>query len=107
MPEPMVLAQGCISLDRTPTQIAVPIDHVPVFIRNDSVFATDPPDIAVFEKPNIGEDQRVRLVRPQLLDDASKIVDVTSAAGAIEPELLQLTVYLYQFVEFGRVILVI
>src|SRR6202030_3183005 len=98
MPEPMILSQRRIRLNRPPTQIAVPVDDIPVLVRDDSVFVPHPANIAILKKRHICEYERVRLQHAQLLHDAWKVVDMSATAGAVQPELLELTIPLRQFV---------
>src|SRR5208282_161261 len=83
------------------------VNHIPVLVRDHSIFVPHPTDVAVVKQPNIGKYQSVGLVSAKLLDDAGKVVDVTAAARAVEPKFLEISVALYQFVEFGSVILIV
>src|SRR5207248_8024216 len=107
MPEPMSLVQRRIGLDGPPAQIPVPVNHVPVLVKNFSVFVPDPTNFTVFEQTSIGEDERVRLIRTQLLYEAREVVNMPGAAGAIEPELDQLPIVLRKLRQLRDVIVVI
>src|SRR5579863_3229039 len=99
MPEPMFLSEGRVGLCWTPAHVSMAIDDVPVIVRNFAFLIPCPANVAIFEKPDIGKDERVRLVGAQLFDDAGKVVDMPGAAGPIEPELLKRSVSLSQFIE--------
>lgn len=82
----MILAYLSVCFDGSPPQEPMAVDHIPVLIRDDSVFISNPPDIAIIEERDISKNQSVGLVGAEFLDDAWKIVDVSRAPGAIEPE---------------------
>src|SRR5580698_8368732 len=107
MPEPVSLAQRSVGFDRAPSQVSMAVDDVPIFVRNLSVFVSNPANVPVFEKTDIRKHKSIGLVGAELFDDAREVVDVTSAAGAIEPEFFEVPIALCQLVEFGSIILVV
>src|SRR6202451_2369543 len=107
MPKPMELAQWRVGFCRSPPQISVTIDDVPVVARDATCLVANPADVAVFEETGIREDERVGLIGAQLFDDVGEIVDMTGAAGAVQPEFRKFTVILREFIQFGGVILVV
>src|SRR6266853_5690723 len=92
MPEPMFFLQRGVGFDRTPTQIAMSVKDIPIFVSNDSVFIPCPADIAVFEQRGVRKYQSVRLLDAKMFNDAGKIVDVAFAASTIQPEFHQVAV---------------
>src|SRR5271163_4024513 len=104
MPEPMELTQRRIRFDRTPAQVAVTVDNVPVLVRNETALRTDPASITVFKQAGIGKDDRVGLVGAQRFNDLGKVINVTAATGTIEPELNQVSIPGCKFGKFSPVI---
>ena len=107
MPEPVELAQRRVGFGGAPAKVAVTVDDIPVVFRDDAGFVADPADVAVFEETGVGEYERVGLISAQLFDDVGEIVNVSGAAGAVEPEFGEFAVVKGEFVEFGGVIFVV
>ena len=65
---------------RAPAQIAVTVDHIPVFVMDASAFRTYPAGVAVLEKSGICKDDGVWLIGTQSFDDPCEIIDVSGTA---------------------------
>ncbi len=89
VPKPM-LAQRRVCFHGPPAQIAGTVDDIPVFVENDAVFVTYPSDISILKQRHIREDQSIGLIDAKFVDDAWKVVNMPTAAGAVEPEFLKL-----------------
>src|SRR5579863_198363 len=76
MPEPVILAQRGVGFNWTPAKISVTINYVPVLVRDDAIFVSDPANITVLKKRHVGEYQRVRLGYTKLLHDSREVVNV-------------------------------
>src|SRR5882762_8434615 len=98
MPEPMGFAQRCIDFRRSPAQITMPVNNIPVLKRNVPILISYPADIAVFEQADIGKHERIGLICTQFFDNVWKIVNVAGAAGTIKPELNKVAIVLCKFV---------
>src|SRR5580658_1274038 len=107
MPKPVFLAQRRIRLGRPPTQESVTINHIPIFLRDNAGLVTDPAYVSILKQGGIRENQSIRLISPQLLDDARKVVDMAGTACAIQPEFHEFAVVLNEFVQQRRVVLVV
>ena len=83
MPKPVELAQWRVGFCRSPPQISVTVDDVPVVASNDACLVANPADVAVFEQACIREYQCVGLIGAQLFDDMGEVVDVAGAACAV------------------------
>src|SRR3954453_7684508 len=107
MPEPVRLTQRRVRLRGTPAQEPMAIDDVPVVERNNSLLVSHPTNVAIFEEPSVGKHQRVRLIGAQLLCDFRKIVHMTCAAGAIEPELDEFAIVKSEFVQLCCIVTIV
>src|SRR6185312_5212792 len=107
MPEPMILVQRRVCFYRAPTEIAVTVENVPVLVRNVSILITGPADVAILEQCGVSKDKGVRLIYAQIFDVTRKIVNVSFAASAIEPELDQVAVISSQLLQLRKVVFVV
>ena len=97
MPEPVLVAQGGIGFDRAPVQVPMTVNDVPILVGNLAAFVAYPACVAVFKESCIGEDDGVGLVSAQSFNDLIEVIDVASAARAIEPEFNQVAVIRCKF----------
>src|SRR5579863_6141947 len=107
MPEPVLVAQGCVCFDRAPSQVAMTVDDIPILVRNTSAFVAHPPSIAIFEQPGVGEDDGIGLISAQSLNYGRKVINVACAASAIEPEFDEIAVVRCKLGKLGLVVTVI
>ena len=107
MPEPMEIVERCVDLDGTPAEVAVTVDDIPVVVGDSSLLVANPADVAVFEEAGVGEDECVGLISAKFFDDVREIVNVASAAGAVEPEFCKVAIVGGEFIEFGGIVFVI
>src|SRR6185503_20087143 len=107
MPEPVLFMKWGVHLYRTPSQIPVTVEYIPVVIRNDAVLVAHPTNVAVLEKGSIREYKRVRLIHSKVLNKSREVVNVALAACSVEPKLNQVAVMAREFAELGNVIIVI
>ena len=88
----MNFTQRRIRLDRAPAQVAVTVDHIPVLVIHPPGFRTHPARIAILKQTGIREDDRIRLVSPQSIDNFGKVIHMPGTPGSVEPKLHQVPV---------------
>src|SRR5262249_5556857 len=90
----------CVRFHWAPAKVAVPVNDVPIFVGDQSLFISDPSDIPVLKQGHISEHESIGLIRAQFLNVSRKVVDMSGAASAVEPELHEFAVMLRELIEF-------
>src|SRR4030095_4808196 len=87
MPEPVVFAEGSVSLDWSPAKVAGAVDHVPVLVGDGAAFGADPADVGAFVEGDVSEDEGIGLVGAEFMYDFVEVVGAAGAACPVKPEL--------------------
>jgi hypothetical protein len=56
MPEPVLFSQRSIGLGGAITEIAAQVEHIPIFLRRNTIFIPHPTYVAILKQSGIGKD---------------------------------------------------
>src|ERR1700759_1676733 len=92
VPEPVVGMQWSVRLHRTPAEVTGPIDDIPVLEIDLTALGAHPAKVRILEETDIGEHQRIRLIRTEIIDDGIEVVRAAGAPCAVQPKLSELAI---------------